>query len=93
MLLKLLMYVLTMSTSYHTDSMVCHVPQIARQPIVDGRRVNTVCITKEAVFTAPSTLIPGSTYSTKGVYVHYEDDIDNPLITTDPDLVEWVENI
>jgi hypothetical protein len=63
------------------------------QPIVNNRQVNTVCITKEEKFTVPSTLIPGSQYQSKGVYIYFQDDIDNPLLTTDPEIIEWVENI
>ena len=82
-----------MSSSYHTDSSVCHVPKLSKQPIVNQREVNTLCISKEPVVTMPSQLVPGSTYQSKVVTIYYQDDIDNPLVTADPEIIEWVEGL
>ena len=87
MILKFLSYVLWISSSYSTDTHMCHVPRINQD------KVNAMCITHEKTARVPSQLFPGSYYDSKIVTIYYEYGHGKPINTVDPETIEMVENI
>ena len=83
MLLKFILYILTVSHSYRTDIGICHVAR----PNMQG--VQTVCITNDAVAQVPSQF--GGTYASKVVTTYYTDG--SVVNSVDPEIIERVEGI
>jgi hypothetical protein len=83
MLLKFLVYVISIRYSYTTETGICHVPQ------PNAQHVQVVCISRDAIVTVPNGF--GGTMPSRLVDTYYDDGTHEQSV--DPEIIEHVAGI
>jgi hypothetical protein len=83
MLLKFLLYAMTVRYSYNTEAGICHVAR------PNAQHVQVVCISRDAIVTVPNGF--GGTMPSRLVDTYYDDGTHEQSV--DPEIIEHVAGI